>query len=235
MDWTTWQKATCLPDCWCEATRTGSWILEPVNTWTNLIYLFAGLIFIYKAQDLTTHSNKLNSLILFPRLYGFAMIFLGLGSFFYHASQTFVGQWFDVFGMYLISMFYIFYNFYRVDHLSIKYFLFFYFVSCLFLGLIIFFLPETRRWLFGVSIVFALIQSIWIQVKSKSAINVKNLAAALCAYLFAQTTWILDKNKIWCDPYAWMNGHGIWHVFTGVAAISTYLYFRSERSSKQLE
>jgi hypothetical protein len=229
MDWTTWKQATCLPDCWCEAARVGSWILEPVNTWTNLFFVFAGLAFMFKAQKLTTNKNKLSSLVLFPRLYGFAMIFVGLGSFFYHASQTFAGQWFDVFGMYLVSMFYISYNFFRISWFDKKMFLSFYILSCLALGFIVYFYPETRRWLFGVSIVITLIQSLWIQNRFKNIINRNFLIGAAAFYIVAQTVWVLDKNRVWCDPYAWMNGHGIWHIFTGVAAVLTYLYFQSEK------
>jgi predicted membrane channel-forming protein YqfA (hemolysin III family) len=55
------------------------------------------------------------------------------------------------------------------------------------------------------------------------------LIGAAAFYVVAQTVWVLDKNRVWCDPYAWMNGHGIWHIFTGVAAVLTYLYFQSEK------
>ena len=229
MDWTTWRGATCLPDCWCEAARTGSWILEPVNTWTNLFFVLAGALFLYFAQKLTIKTNKLTSTPLFPRLYGFALIFVGLGSFFYHASQTFVGQWFDVFGMYLVSMFYVFYNFYRIGSLQKPQFLTLYFLSCIILGLVINFYPESRRWLFGISLVFILVQSSWIQGRFQPVINRKYLIGALGSYAFAQTVWLLDKNKIWCDPYAWMNGHGIWHIFSGVAAVLVNFYFQSEK------
>lgn len=230
MDWTTWKKATCLPECWCEAARTGSWILEPVNTWTNLVFVLAGLLFIFKAQKLTTKSNQLSSLVLFPRLYGFALLFVGLGSFFYHASQTFAGQWFDVFGMYLVSMFYISYNFFRIGQFQQKSFLSFYFLSCLALGLMIYFYPESRRWLFGASLAFTIIQTLWIQNRSNTTINRTYLFGAAAAYIVAQTLWLLDKNRVWCDPYGMMNGHGLWHILTGVAAVLTYFYFQSERS-----
>lgn len=229
MDWTTWKPATCLPDCFCEAARTGSWILEPVNTWTNLFFMLAGIFFILRAQRLTTKTNQLNSIPLFPRLYGFAMIFVGLGSFFYHASQTFVGQWFDVFGMFLISMFYVFYNFYRINWIQKKQFFIYYLISCIFLGVIIIYFPEARRWLFGISLAFILIQSIWIQKRFPTLINRNYIVGALVSYLFAQTVWVLDKHKIWCDPYAWMNGHGIWHIFSGLAAVLIYFYFQSEK------
>lgn len=229
MDWTSWRPATCLPECWCEAARTGAWILEPVNAWTNLLFILAGLVFFFKARSLTNKTNQLNSLEIFPKLYGFALVFVGLGSFFYHASQTFAGQWFDVFGMYLVSMFYISYNFYRTRFFKLNGFLIFYFSTCVLLGLIINCYPETRRWLFGMSILFTLIQTLWIQKRLAPQMNKYFLAGAVTAYGVAQTVWLLDKNRVWCDPYAWMNGHGLWHLLTGLAAVLTYLYFQSER------
>lgn len=230
MDWSTWKAATCLPDCWCEAARHGQCILEPVNTWTNLGFIFFGLFFLWKAKKLTISQNALSSDISFPRLYGVAMIFVGAGSFFYHASQTFVGQWFDVYGMYLVSIFYIGYNLFRTHRVNKTGFVLFYFIVTGLLGLIIIYWPESRRFLFGLSILVALIQCIWIQIKSHSKIKKRFLWGALGSYLLAQSLWILDKEKIWCNPYAWMNGHGLWHLLTAVSALLLYFYFQSEET-----
>lgn len=230
MDWTTWKGATCLPDCWCEATRTGSLILEPVNTWSNLFFVFAGIYFVLSAKKWTDSSNKLNSDKIFPKIYGLGLIFLGFGSFFYHASQTFVGQWFDVFGMYLVSVFYFYFNLFRIDWVRKSDFLKFYGLTCLVLGLVIFYFPLSRRWLFGVILFLTLVQTVWIQAKSHQKINQRFLYSALGCYAFAQTVWLLDKSKIWCDPYGWINGHGLWHVFTGLAAVLFYFYFKSEKT-----
>jgi uncharacterized membrane protein SirB2 len=233
MDWTQFRGATCLPDCWCEATRVGSWILEPVNTWTNLVFIFSGLFFLLRSEIFLQNTNGLNAHTQFPKLYGFALLFVGGGSFFYHASQTFMGQWFDVFGMYLVSIFYIAYNFFRLKKFNLKQFKIFYFVTCIVLGIIIYYIPETRRWLFGVSIAFTFVQSLYVQKKLQAVINSHYLILAVGSYITAQTFWILDKNKIWCNPYAWMNGHGLWHILTGIAAIFAYLYFNSERGLKE--
>ncbi len=228
IDWSVWQGASCLPSCWCEAPRIGVSILEPVNTWTNLVFIFAGFIFLLKPAFFLSSRNKLSSWPVFPRLYGFALAAVGLGSFFFHASETFVGQWFDVFGMYLVSIFFIAYNFYRVGRLNQRTFLLFYFGVCSLLGVIIFYFPEPRRWLFGVSIVIVAAQSVWVQMKAKSRIQKNYLYGSVASYAFAQVVWYLDETKIWCNPYAWMNGHGLWHIFTGLAAILIYLYFGSE-------
>jgi magnesium-transporting ATPase (P-type) len=229
MDWSTWKPASCLPECWCEAARVGQFVLEPVNAWTNLLFMGAGLYFILNAKKFMAGTNQLNSNILFPRTYGFALFFVGAGSFFFHASQTFVGQWFDVFGMYLVSMFYICYNFYRTSKMSIQKFLFYYLGSCIVLGIIILYFPMTRRYLFGMSIAFALFQSLWINKKFKPQMENIYLWSSLACYLVAQSVWLLDKKKIWCNPHAVMNGHGIWHLLTACAAILVYMFFYSEK------
>jgi hypothetical protein len=196
-----------------------------------MFFVFAGIYFLFSAKRWTDFSNQLNSLEIFPKIYGMALIFLGLGSFFYHASQTFAGQWFDVFGMYLVSVFYLGFNFFRMNWFLKKGFLWFYFLTCTILGLVIFFAPEARRWLFGMILFVTLVQTIWIQAKAKRIIKQGFLYAALASYALGQTVWLLDKSKIWCDPYGWMNGHGIWHVLTGFAAVLFYFYFKSEKES----
>jgi predicted membrane channel-forming protein YqfA (hemolysin III family) len=61
-------------------------------------------------------------------------------------------------------------------------------------------------------------------------LEIKYFVLAVVAYLVGQVFWILDKYKIWCHPYAIMNGHGFWHILTGCAAVSIFLYFKSEKS-----
>jgi magnesium-transporting ATPase (P-type) len=233
MDWSSWKPATCLPnDCWCEVARNGSWILEPVNTWTNLGFVGAGIWFFLNSNRLTDNSNKLASDSFFPRLYAMALLTVGLGSFFYHASQTFIGQWFDVFGMYLVSVFYISYNFYRSNIFSRKNFINFYVTVCLALGLLIIYFPQWRREFFGTTLAFTLLQTLIIHKRLRPSMKSIYLWGALGSYLLAQMFWILDKNKIWCDPYAWINGHGIWHLLTASSAILIYCYFQSEKNKK---
>lgn len=229
MDWTTWKPASCLPHCWCEAARTGSFILEPVNTWTNLGFILAGIYFFFQSSQFSQSKNPFKYYYHLPKVYGFALFFVGAGSFFFHASQTFVGQWFDVFGMYLVSTFYIYYNLIREGKIDQRRFTLLYALSVIVLGGIIIILPETRRWLFGVTIAIALLQSIWIAMKKKLIIKNKYLIYSVISYATAQTFWIIDKNGTWCNPYAsWINGHGLWHLLTCSAAIFIFLYFHSE-------
>lgn len=217
MDWTTWKPASCLPDCWCEATRVGSLILEPVNTWSNLGFMLVGIYLMVRAKNI------------FANVYGLSVLLIGIGSFFFHASQTFTGQWLDLFGMYLLTNFYICYNLYRINKVNIKSFFILYVSLGVLLGLALAYLPELRRMLFGLSALFALIQIIYIKLKFKPVMNTTYLVTGILTFIAAQTVWILDKNKIWCDPYAWINGHGIWHILCAIATLLIYRYFESEK------
>ena len=89
--------ASCLPDCWCEMPRVGEMILEPGNTWSNLAFVFCGLFVLWLKDEIPNR-----------KLLSFGFVFLGAGSMAFHATQTFIGQTLDVFGMYFLVSIFIF-------------------------------------------------------------------------------------------------------------------------------
>lgn len=99
-----------------------------------------------------------------------------------------------------------------------------FFIIFIVLGYVICVAPMTRRYLFGIFIVTALIQTIINQKKLANPVKSKFLYTGLGVYLFGQTMWILDKNGVWCNPYASiMNGHGVWHICSGDDHTVVYL------------
>lgn len=227
--WNTWQRASCLPDCWCEAPRLNALIVEPANTWTNISYIIAA-IFIFRLSYKTkfAQSNSMTKDKRFTYLYAGSLFFLGLGSFFFHASLTFWGQWFDVMGMYLITFYFIAYNFVRSGYFKFSKFSFTYLLSVALAGALIYYIPESRRYLFGLSIGIILVSSLIINHKIKAQINHRVLYSALGVFAFGFLFWNLDKFKVLCDPYALFNGHGVWHFCGGLAAYLLYRYYLTE-------
>jgi len=75
---------------WCEENLC-AYITAPANTWSNLAYLFFGILMIREARRM-----KSRTLLLF----GPASIITGVSSFAFHASYTYAGQIFDYFGMF---------------------------------------------------------------------------------------------------------------------------------------
>jgi hypothetical protein len=115
--WSGWKPATCLPNnCFCEVQRDG-FIRQPSNTYSDLAYVLVGLLVLAIAQSDWTrgeHRNLMQTQRTYPILFGIAVIAIGVGSFFYHASLAFVGQWFDLMGMYLFASFALLYNYARL-------------------------------------------------------------------------------------------------------------------------
>src|SRR5512132_2015416 len=98
--WAGWQPATCLKTgCFCEAAHEQSPIRQTANTYSSLAFVFSGMLIIAKqpAKSRFTYAYAI--------IMGIASIIIGVGSVFYHASLTFIGQFFDVFGMFLLAAF----------------------------------------------------------------------------------------------------------------------------------
>jgi hypothetical protein len=251
--WTAWQPATCMPAaCFCEAVGSG-FIRQPMATWSNLAFVLVGLLILEDVlRPSATRSNLLARRRAYVVVYAVAMILIGLGSWFYHASLTFVGQWFDVMGMYLLGTFMVLYNIARLvfspqvthPHAALKgmrmpfpqlsgrafavsYVLF----NCA-LGLSLIVVPELRRYLFGILLVVTIALEGMLRYRRATQIRTSYFIAALLIYVLAQIIWTLDLNHIVCDPSGPLQGHAVWHVLTALSAGLLYLYYRSENDPR---
>src|SRR5512137_1935975 len=76
LNWGDWRPATCLPDaCFCEAIGAGT-IRQPVNTWSNLAFVWVGA-FIAVSATPDRPLRRSYALIL-----AYACVGIGLGSWF---------------------------------------------------------------------------------------------------------------------------------------------------------
>ncbi|GAA5531417.1 ceramidase domain-containing protein [Herpetosiphon gulosus] len=228
--WNGWKSATCFPSsCFCESIRD-SIIRQPVNTWSSLSFVLSGLIVIrFGFTDRLENKNKnfITKYIGFPILFGIALIIIGIGSTFYHASLTFIGQFMDVFGMYLIATFMIIYVISRKIN-KIKIMLIAYVLSNILLALLLVFIPELRRYAFAIIIVIGLAMETLYIKKSDSYINTRYIKIAITSMAIAFAIWITDITKIICSPYSIYQGHAIWHLLGALSSLYLYLYYRSE-------
>lgn len=227
--WQGFTQATCVKwGCWCEAPRIGSWILEPVNTWTNLSFIFFG-IFILQRALVKKREDHLLINPFFTSVFGLGMIFLGIGSGFFHASRTFLGEWVDILGMYVVSMYFLLFNFIRTRQIDEKTFLSLYLAGLALGGAIIYFLPRFAIVFFGAQLAFTFFHCIYIQRKLNHSVELKYFFVASITFVIAFSAWILDRQRVVCFPYAHMNGHGIWHLLNGFAAYMVYRFFVSDK------
>ena len=232
--WRRLQPATCMPDrCFCERIRAGV-IRQPINTWSNLGFIFAGVVALAAAVHdftLTRHpypANPMRAYWIYPLIYGAAAILIGIGSMVYHSSLAFFGQVVDVIAMYLLTSFMAFYNVSRLRRLRGGVFLIIYVLANVALGYASMRWPVLRRYIFVVLLLAVLVSEIAVRGKRRSTSNVSYFAAALAGLVLACASWILDITRVICLPDSWLQAHALWHVFMAVAIGFTFFYYRSE-------
>jgi hypothetical protein len=112
------------PDsCYCEhfnpadVLRHASGVRQPANTWFNLYSILTSglvaLVLFFDRRDGGSR-NPLRSTNPIADLYVFAVLFLGLGSMWFHASLSAAVSWVDAFSMYVFASFLVYYAIYRL-------------------------------------------------------------------------------------------------------------------------
>ena len=82
---------------WCERVSSGIF-REPINAFSNLGFIFVGLIMFWilsKEDKIKKKSNDFIGLTNISILYASVVIFLGPGSFLMHGTHSYWGQWID--------------------------------------------------------------------------------------------------------------------------------------------
>ena len=229
--WAGWRPATCMPsDCFCEAIR-GGLVAQPINTYSNLAFVLVGFWIAGSAGH--ARERDMNPMLhqrAYPLTFGVATVIIGLGSLFYHASLAFVGQWFDVMGMYLLGSFLVLYNIARLRPVRGDVFVLTYAGANIALGILLVVTPEIRRQLFTGLVVATLVLEVFIWRMRRPRIRYSYLLSAVACFAIGYVIWILDNARLFCAPEGLLQGHALWHVLSAAAAGLMYLYYRSERA-----
>jgi hypothetical protein len=234
--WESWRPAICMPDaCFCERLRSTT-VRQPVNTLTNLSFVLLGLVVMAMANVDASRSNSSASLRrvvatpFYTLTYGLAVLLIGVGGTFYHASMTFVGLWLDLMGMYLLANFMLLFSFSRLGRFTPRAFALWYLIANLASAGLLTAWPEVGRHTFGLILLMAFISDFAVRSKLRVVIDTRLLFGAIGLLGIAFAIWTLDLTGMLCAPESWLQGHGLWHVLTALAAGLIYLYFRSERA-----
>ena len=153
---------------------------------------------------------------------GVILIVIGLGSFFYHATLSYLGQFLDVLGMYLLGTFLILGALYRSGQVSFRLATTTFLAANLVLSVVQYAVPDARRTLFALLLIPGLVLESLPSTTgpATSGWRLRYLAPAIGLVVVAFAFWLIDQLEVVCDPGAIWQGHGIWHVLT---AISAYL------------
>ena len=237
-NWQAMRPAPCMPkDCFCELLRLDSSIRQWVNTWSNFSFVFFALMIWGRRRAIRSEAkynfNMINTSHAMVAAYAISLLLIGLSSWFFHASLSFVGAWADLQSMYLLAIFIILYNLVRMEKLPKASFLWAYLFMNLICGLFQFYYQaEFGRELFALLVAIATILEIYIQITTKVQINKTLFWRALVILIIAFGIWILDRYKILCIPHSLLQGHALWHLLCSLSAWFIFLYYSSEERVK---
>ncbi len=225
---------------YCEFNNATQFFHQRINTYSNLLYFFFGVLIIQIAWEDYKNQNKkslsrMEQFSLLSALLGINFIYLSIGSAFFHASLTYIGQRVDMNGtsgvsitLLSISIYQIFHKIHLSD--TAKYI----WVGSLVLFILAFFkiaLLVSSSILLSAMILSLTIMSMinYFQFRKERSILLAILSFVLIIVALKIRT--LDVQKIGCNPFSWFQGHALWHFLTALSSFCSYAFFRFDKSA----
>jgi hypothetical protein len=220
---------------YCEFNHPERLFHQPINTYSNLIYFFYGLVIFQLAlKDFKFIGVKgVNSVRYFPYLsilLAANFIYLSIGSAFFHASLTWIGQRVDMNATYGLTLSLICIGMVQVvvkKEFSKKN------QVALVLGLLLLiagFLPLALQIssaiLLPALFLVLLLLGIGNYILYRSQRNPLLLILSFVLLAVAIQVRTMDVAKINCDPLSIWQGHALWHFLTATSSLCLYFYFR---------
>jgi predicted membrane channel-forming protein YqfA (hemolysin III family) len=218
------QPATCIKDrCFCEApSLTG--LMQPADRISSLAFVVAGILAVFALYKFSKKTKERRL------VFGFAiiLIFVGMSSFFYHGTLSYLGQFLDVFSMYLFAILLFCGALIRRGSVSIGRAIILFIVLNIIFGLLQYYIPDARRVFFGL----LLLPGLLLEQQPRTTgypwfskpvrFFYLGIAVLTTAYVF----WILDESNVFCLPRSIIQGHALWHIFTAIGAYMVIIHYR---------
>lgn len=238
--WQTFQQSkSALNAEYCELDQSTHFFRQTMNTYSNLMYFFLGMIaFLIGLYDHKSNQEADQNLVQqFPAIsifFGCCLMYLCLGSAFFHASLTWIGQRVDMNGTYSICITLIglgCYRFFAKERMPVL--LQLVIIGSLLLIVLIFIeihLLVSSTILLPLLIMLLVIGAILNYVRSKESYNIQLAILSLLLVIVAFIIRTADVKRIVCNPTSLYQGHALWHFFTGMGAFMLYWFYRSEKA-----
>jgi len=227
----------------CELTNMNGLIRQPVNTFTNVIYLLVGLYVLGIAVRDYNEKKRYNLISANPWysfIYGIIQVYLFVASSYFHSGLTVFGRDLDYSGVFSLSLYPLMYFTHRVVLLvrglpsNVKHprearLLTFSFTLA-YIYLTFFSPPVIGRYIVFGMIITMIIFAVIVEKRDPGRTNKLYMWLTIVTISLAVMFFIFDIKKILCDPNSFIQPHGLWHLFGGVAAFYFYFYIRSEKN-----
>lgn len=208
----------------CEE-RLCAWVAEPANAWSSLGYVVLGLVMLARAWRPAR-----------PRLLAIsvAQLMIGVGSFFFHASGTFVGELVDQFGMFLLSGLILVFAAAQARHWNAAQ------TIGTYVGLVVastaslFVVRPAGIPLFAIQLAVGLGWQIriWKTTADPRVRAVHHLFfSALALFGTSFAIWLTDITGLLCRPDQHViTGHAVWHVLNAFSILRLGQFYRERFS-----
>jgi hypothetical protein len=222
----------------CEAAHPG-WIRQPVNTWSNLGFVLAGLAVAWYAGDRLRLGLTMGAHPALATAYAVLVVLLGPGSMAMHATQSDLGGHLDLLSMFLVSGFALGYAAMRVWHRGPG-FLAVVFPALVAVGMAVYLaggavplVNHAGNAAFSVMLLLAIALEVVLWRRPDVRQDTRFGVAALATLVVASTVWRFGRDgHPWCDPTSWWQWHGLWHVLCAVAAYLLFRHYAAERGGR---
>jgi len=201
----------------CEDRLCG-WVAEPANAWSNLAFIIGGLYLLRRAQQ-----QRRTALY----LVGVTSILVGLGSFLFHMSGTFFGEFVDLSTMFFIGALMVTMELRRFVPMTFaRLTLCFVGLSAVSMLLVLAF-RKIGIAIFGVQVAFIYISNIFWKTRRKNVVvNHRHAFWLGTTFAVALGIWVLDLTGAVCDPSNHVfTGHSLWHI---LSAVCLYFFYRHQ-------
>lgn len=225
----------------CEAAREGL-IKQPANTISNLAFAIWGLIAAYQLdKGVFKKINSITQNIFFSRFFCVLMVLLSPGSMAMHATETYMGGYFDMLSMYLIAAIIFCYSLKRMLNLSPLLFSLVFFVVLATCHYFHFQLREytfplvgfSGNFIFAIFILLTFFVELPNLIINKSTIEIKWGLLAIVTLGLAFGIWFIGRNDHpWCHPYSYLQAHALWHILDATALYFLFRFYVSEKDPK---
>ncbi len=229
---------------YCEFSHPERLFHQPVNTYSNLIYFFYGMVvFQLGWKDWKAYANReANTVRRFPYLsllLAANFIYLSLGSAFFHSSLTWMGQRMDMNATYGLTLSLICIGLVQV---LVKKELTKQIQVGLVVGMLLLiagFLPLALQIsssillpsLFLILLVLGIINYFQYPAQRIPVLGVFSFVLLAVAIQIRA----LDVAKVNCDPMSIWQGHALWHLLTATSSLCMYFYFRRVKNGNRLK
>ncbi len=220
----------------CEAAREGM-IKQPANTWSNLSFIFFGLLIAYQLSSATfSHANNILTRSTFTAtFFASLVVFLGQGSMAMHATETITGGVLDMLSMYLLAAFataYAIQRSFNWNNLNFTITFFSVVGVCEIAGQYHGQVPivgYAGNLAFGLFLITAASFESYNAFVKHFQITRKYGYWSIFFLLLGFTVWNmwLDGSPL-CDPGSLIQGHAIWHICCAIAAYFLFRFYVSE-------